>query len=86
MVKEEGKGHPLEERIPEKVDSSGNTGHPERDQFIEGKIGSGFMSTITGQPSLDEFAREISPGPDTRNKIKPVNEKTPEPVEDHQDL
>ncbi|MEW6661458.1 MAG: hypothetical protein ACOY9Y_13555 [Bacillota bacterium] len=70
----------------ERIDSRGNTGHPERDQFIEGKIGSAYMSTLAGQPNLDEFAREISPGPDTNNKIKPVNERTPEPVEDDEDF
>lgn len=26
--------------------------HPQDDQFIEGKIGSGYMSTIEGQPHL----------------------------------
>ncbi|MBZ4686740.1 MAG: hypothetical protein PWQ96_1033 [Clostridia bacterium] len=29
-------------------------GHPEDNQFIEGKIGSGFMSTLEGQPHEDE--------------------------------
>ncbi len=29
-------------------------GHPEDDQFVEGKIGSGYMSTIKGQPHEDE--------------------------------
>ncbi|MGI6553388.1 MAG: hypothetical protein GX779_07140 [Clostridia bacterium] len=28
--------------------------HPEEDQFFEGKIGSGFMSTIEGQPFLKD--------------------------------
>lgn len=66
----------------ERVEAGGNTGHPERDQFIEGKIGSGFMSTIEGQPNLDEYARELEAGPDTRNKVKNVRERTPGPVED----
>ena len=35
-------------------------GHPEEDQFIEGKIGSGYMSTIEGQPHLEQFADIIS--------------------------
>jgi hypothetical protein len=29
-------------------------GHPENDRFVEGKIGSGYMSTIEGQPHEDE--------------------------------
>jgi hypothetical protein len=29
--------------------------HPQNDQFIEGKIGSGYMSTIEGQPHLEDF-------------------------------
>lgn len=44
----------------EKINNSGNTGHPERDQFREGKIGSGYMSTIEGQPHLDQFADVLS--------------------------
>ncbi|WP_227765272.1 hypothetical protein [Zhaonella formicivorans] len=44
----------------EKIDASGNSGHPERDQFIEGKIGSGYMSTIEGQPHLEQYADIVS--------------------------
>ncbi len=29
--------------------------HPQEDKFVEGKIGSGFMSTIEGQPHLEDF-------------------------------
>lgn len=47
-------------RNKEVIDSSGNNGHPERDQFIEGKIGSGYMSTIEGQPHLEDFAEVVS--------------------------
>ncbi len=39
------------------------------------------MSTIAGQPNLDQFAREREPGSDTANKVKPVNEPSPSPVE-----
>lgn len=31
--------------------------HPQNDQFREGKIGSGFMSTIEGQPHLEDFVK-----------------------------
>jgi C4-type Zn-finger protein len=47
-------------RKDEVIESSGNSGHPERDQFIEGKIGSGYMSTIEGQPHLEQFADVVS--------------------------
>lgn len=32
--------------------------HPQGDQFIEGKIGSGYMSTIEGQPYLEDFVED----------------------------
>lgn len=35
-----------------------SNGHPQRDQFTEGKIGSGYMSTIEGQPHLEDFVEK----------------------------
>jgi len=32
--------------------------HDKGDQFIEGKIGSGYMSTIEGQPYLEDFVED----------------------------
>lgn len=55
-------------RKQEIIDSSGNSGHPERDQFIEGKIGSGYMSTIEGQPHLEQFADIVSR--DVKKEVK----------------
>lgn len=60
----------------EVIDNSGNSGHPERDQFPEGKIGSGYMSTIAGQPHLEDTAeivsedgtREIKDEPSSRSR------------------
>lgn len=56
-------------RKNEIIDSSGNSGHPERDQFLEGKIGSGYMSTIEGQPHLEDFA-EMTSQEGLKNKKK----------------
>jgi len=67
--------------IPEKVDSAGNSDHPEKDQFFEGKIGSGFMSTIEGQPNLEGSANELNSENPQANIVKPIHEKTPEPIE-----
>jgi len=67
--------------IPEKVNSVGNSGHPEKDQFVEGKIGSGFMSTIEGQPNLEGSANELNSENPQANIVKPIQEKTPGPVE-----
>lgn len=61
-----------EKRKKELIDSSGNSGHPERDQFIEGKIGSGYMSTIEGQPHLEDFAEVVSKDGKTEVSDEPV--------------
>lgn len=48
-------------------------GHPEEDQFIEGKIGSGYMSTIQGQPDLEDFVEnegENKPNYSSRQRDK----------------
>ena len=71
----------VRKRFKEDVDSAGNTGHPERDQFLEGKIGSGYMSTIEGQPNLQGSANELDDPQPEKNKIKNIKEQTPEPVE-----
>ncbi|MGI6330514.1 MAG: hypothetical protein ACOX1Y_01820 [Zhaonellaceae bacterium] len=60
-------------RKQEIIDSSGNSGHPERDQFIEGKIGSGYMSTIEGQPYLEQFADVVSRDGEKEVKDEPVS-------------
>ncbi len=60
----------------EDVESGGRTGHPEEDQFPEGKIGSGYMSTISGQPNLQDFVQQKGPGEKTLNKVK--NKPEPE--------
>ena len=49
-----------EKKKNEMVDNSGNSGHPKRDQFREGKIGSGYMSTLAGQPHLEQSADMVS--------------------------
>ncbi|KUO49021.1 MAG: hypothetical protein APF76_10345 [Desulfitibacter sp. BRH_c19] len=43
--------------------------HPQSDQFREGKIGSGFMSTIEGQPHLEDFVEN------TKNEENPMEAK-----------
>lgn len=55
------------------IDSSGSNSHPERDQFIEGKIGSGYMSTIEGQPHLEQFADVLSRDGEKKVKDEPVS-------------
>lgn len=70
----------------EKVDSRGKTSHPERDQFIEGKIGSAYMSTIAGQPDLDKYTREIAPGHDFNSKSERKSKRSPKLLEDQEDF
>ena len=43
--------------------------HPQGDQFIEGKVGSGYMSTIEGQPYLEDFVE------DTKERKKSKEDK-----------
>ncbi|WP_028308279.1 hypothetical protein [Desulfitibacter alkalitolerans] len=44
--------------------------HPQDDQFIEGKIGSGYMSTIEGQPHLQDFVEDTKKRKKTRENKK----------------